>query len=461
MKTLLLIVLFLSLQLHSQTLPYWDSRYGYDLTGPESPPNSIITFNNSVYIGGYFKKLNSNTGAELTVNNIARYEVASWKNLLDGVNAPVSAMSVFKNKLYTAGMFTKAGNKSSNCVAAWNGSDWEQVEGIALGNISTLTSDANFLYVAGKFNSIAGVHSESIARFNGKSWLPLAEGIRVIPSPMNGPLPQINAIVHHANRIYVAGIFDTAGMVPAKNIAMWDGYTWHNLGKGLQGEVEAITVLNDGTVYATETVVNGILRTPLSIKRWNGIAWDSIPLPMQCSSINALANDGDELFIGGSFTIDNVKQDYGLAHWNKNSWNSIGGGVIGTIKTLHYNDGTLYCGGIFLKINGNIPCRNIAAYRMKEVISDTLTSKTNTIMATPNPSPSQTVDLTLSLMEDGYAYISIITQDGREIQTLGEAIYEKGLYHISWNTEGIASGIYHCIIHQHGTISTTTINIIK
>ena len=50
--------------------------------------------------------------------------------------------------------------------------------------------------------------------------------------------------------IFVGGDFDTAGGLPANNIAQWDGKTWSALGSGINGTVQALAVDNAGNLYA-------------------------------------------------------------------------------------------------------------------------------------------------------------------------------------------------------------------
>lgn len=91
------------------------------------------------------------------------------------------------------------------------------------------------LYIGGSFNSIGNVQANHVARWDGQSWAPLGSGItgastfgvcalEVFDEDADGPaLPVLVA----------GGRFSSAGGLPAKNIAKWDGKNWSALDVGI------------------------------------------------------------------------------------------------------------------------------------------------------------------------------------------------------------------------------------
>src|SRR6185295_9449291 len=118
------------------------------------------------------------------------------------MNAGVGAMTVYDDgsgpALYAGGIFTTAGGVMANRVAKWNGSTWSA--------LSTATFLANPPYV----------------------------GALTVYDDGGGPA------------LYAGGSFVDVGSVLANNVARWDGASWAVLGSGMNREVYALTVYDDG-----------------------------------------------------------------------------------------------------------------------------------------------------------------------------------------------------------------------
>src|SRR4051794_16944451 len=64
-----------------------------------------------------------------------------------------------------------------------------------------------------------------------------------LPPGLNGP---VNAMVSMGNFLVVGGSFSRAGNVEARGVALWDGSRWWPLGGGVDGQVFALALSNDG-----------------------------------------------------------------------------------------------------------------------------------------------------------------------------------------------------------------------
>ena len=83
-------------------------------------------------------------------------------------------------------------------------------------------------------------------------------------------------IVDKNGYLYIGGDFDSVGGVPARNIAYWDGSSWHPLGDGVNKPVEALALHPNGELYAVGsfTQAGGL---PVSCAaRWDGEAWHAL-----------------------------------------------------------------------------------------------------------------------------------------------------------------------------------------
>ena len=124
---------------------------------------------------------------------------------------------------------------------------WPLLGGEANNEILALAIDPSTgdVYAGGSFTTIGGAGHEfyHIARWDGTSWHALGTGT-------NGT---VNALAFGDNgNLYVGGSFTTAGGLDAQNIARWDGSSWSVL--GLAGKYDATTYYNgvNGPVNAIE-----------------------------------------------------------------------------------------------------------------------------------------------------------------------------------------------------------------
>jgi hypothetical protein len=168
----------------------------------------------------------------------------------------------------------------------------------------------------------------------------------------------------YRNELYAVGYFDTAGGVPARYIAKWNGSSWNPLGtgQGLNNIANVMCIYNDNLIVGGWfTGADG--ETAGGIASWDGARWSSMNIGMN-GPVYALKVYNGELYAGGNFITAGTQTCNGIAKWDGNSWNSVGLGVAGsdkTVYTLEVYNGALYAGGIFIKMN-NMFCYNIAKY---------------------------------------------------------------------------------------------------
>jgi hypothetical protein len=123
----------------------------------------------------------------------------------------------------------------------------------------------------------------------------------------------------YRNELYVAGYFQTAGGITANSIAKWNGSTWSAVGLGVSnggggGSITSLAVYND-RLYACGFFTNAGTDSALSIARWDGTTWSSLP------NVYSRYSPGSS---GG----------YGIC-------------ITGEIPSMHVFNGKLYIGGNF------------------------------------------------------------------------------------------------------------------
>jgi len=177
-------------------------------------------------------------------------------------------------------------------------------------------------------------------------------------------------ITDSANNLYVGGSFMSIGSVKSSRVAKWSGSSWSALGKGVQGQVYALALVN-GIVYAggdfpgTSDDANAKF-----LAKWNGTAWSSVSKATDSfrgvdNVVRALVvNDtAGYIYVGGDFikagvdTANKQQTASGLARWDSNTekWTPLadviknGEGVSGRVYALAYDKKTniLYAGGNF------------------------------------------------------------------------------------------------------------------
>jgi hypothetical protein len=209
-------------------------------------------------------------------------------------------------------------------------------------------------------------------------------------SPMGGGTGWGNAVCVYNNELYAGGTY---------GIRKWDGYTWVNVGGGINGEVFSLAVLQ-GELYAGGNfTLAGNLEIPF-IARWDGSNWSDLggsPNSLvrcltvhankliiggyfiQCENmpanhiieydgnhfslmgtgtggsqgqVMALTSYGNDLVAGGFFTTAGGMSANHIAKWNGTAWSPLGAGIGGIVYGLGTHNGNLIAGGLFTTAGG-------------------------------------------------------------------------------------------------------------
>ena len=81
--------------------------------------------------------------------------------------------------------------------------------------------------------------------------------------------------------LYAGGDFTAAGIVQANRIAKWNGSTWSALGTGMNAEVRALAVFDDGSGGGPALYAGGFFTTAGGVSanriaKWNGNSWSAV-----------------------------------------------------------------------------------------------------------------------------------------------------------------------------------------
>ena len=339
---------------------------------------NIIIYDGELYAGGIFHYGGQMNGQ---VNNIAKLEDGSWRNLGVGLSFHCFTMSVYNGNLTVCGQFRTAGDIEVLGMANWTGTQWEAFEPMGMGlnlPIYCLEKFGESLVVAGDFTDAGGVPAHNIAEYDGVSWHSMGTGLY----PGNEWKPYRDMIVFNSQLI-VAGSITNAGGTPVTNIARWDGMSWHTMGEGIEQTVNSMVVYNgelfadanrwsdtswvselqiDGevlshTVYDNYLVVGGDFDYAGGINVNNIVLWDGnnyyslgqgLDDGFNMGKVMALAVYSDELIAGGAITTGGNF----ISRWDGENWLPLGSGVNTWVTEINAHSDYLFVGGRFTYAGG-------------------------------------------------------------------------------------------------------------
>ncbi len=204
---------------------------------PNGRVYDVIVLDSNIIVAGDFSAVGS-----VAANNIASFNFNSnsWSTLGSGTDGPVHSLTIFNNKLYTGGHFVHAGGATANNIAVWH--DSAGVWGPCLTGVSydadtancvvdALESYNNRLYVGGLFSSAGGTPVNNIASYALSGWQACGTGTHNIA---NGHIKDLTVF---DNKLIAGGYFSSMGGVSNTNhIAAWNGSSWSALGEGVNGD---------------------------------------------------------------------------------------------------------------------------------------------------------------------------------------------------------------------------------
>lgn len=249
---------------YSQPISYWNGSYWEDLifSGDFSLALALaFDSQNALYGGGYFEdRYNLNIQHLFTMHN-------SWRSFATSFSGYIYAVAHDSSgNAYVGGSF-KAAPNNTNCV--------------------------------------------SIAKWDvqSRAWTNLGSGM---DSPGDTTDQVDDLIIDSHDNLYAAGYFWSAGGVPARNLAKWDGNSWTDLGVNAPIDVYAMAFDNSGNLFVAGDFVVMMMNTN---QVWTTIV-NSVPL---FSIVDLVIDTQTNIFISGFFSD--------VYWWNATSsvWQGIGG----------------------------------------------------------------------------------------------------------------------------------------
>ena len=353
---------------------YWDNSISTELNGLNDSVFALTVFDNKLIAAGTF-----DSAGGVAANHIASWDGTSWSALGTGMNDNVLALTVYNNQLIAGGIFDTADGVPASGIASWNGTFWSALGTGVLSERTTgviaLTGHNNSMIAGGIFDSAGSVEAKNIASWDNSAWSALGSGsengfvfsltvyntkliaggffsIVGVDTSYNiaswdgtswsnlgmgmsggGIVTVVYALVTYDNNLVAGGDFDSAGGIPANNIASWDGSSWSELGTGMSHNI-GDTFIFDLSIYNNELIAGGIFDSAggipaNNIASWDGLSWSTLGSGTN-GTVNSLTVFENKLIVAGSFTSAGNKVSAFLAQWTKSSF------ICGDVK----NDGT-------------------------------------------------------------------------------------------------------------------------
>ena len=324
----------------------------------------LVPFNELLAAGGVYALTtygsNLVAGGSFTVpgggsrQNLARFNGTTWTPLVSGsLNGRVRALAVYNGELIAGGEFTQIGSVTVNGIAAYNGTSWRALgSGFSGGSFETgafaLAVYNRELIAAGEFDTAGGVPAKSIAKWNGTRWASLGGGLT-----SSGRVTSVHALALDTSGGLVAGgDFNDAGGTAARDVARWNGSTWSAMGAGLNGPVYSLRTIG-GTLYAGGSVEQVSGPTIRGMARWTGSAW--VPLTSGgdvFGYVYTMTEVGGQIYAGGYFRTAGSSRVDSVAAWNGSAWLDMPGliddpSAFPNVSSLATWNGELVMGGFY------------------------------------------------------------------------------------------------------------------
>jgi len=287
----------------------------------------------------------------------ARWEGSGWAFPMQGVSDTVYALAVYDDglgggpALYAGGQFDAAGGQPAAGIAKWDGTAWSALgsgvgvtSGVASVHALAVFDDGGgpALVAGGTFTTAGGMNARRVAAWDGTSWSAFGSGLD----------DEVDALVVFDDGLgagpvlHAGGRFTASGATPLAKVARWDGAAWNPLGAGMDDTVRVLAVHDDGLGGGPALYAGGSFGTAggvsaNQIARWDGIAWSPVGTGLSGVSTSAVEcllsfdpGSGPRLWAGGSYNLAGGNPATGLASWDGFTWSPLAGGPSGTIRAL-------------------------------------------------------------------------------------------------------------------------------
>lgn len=233
----------------------------------------IIFLKDTLYAGGRFI-LHGNEDS----HGIAKWNNFEWEGVKTGIKSDgtytpsVNALaSDDVGMLYVGGRFDSAGIEYAKGLAIWNPylQRWYGFMNALEGTVHTILYTNDYVYLGGEITEVYSQEANNLVRLDWRSmiWEPIGKGT-------NGP---IYSIVEYDGSLYIGGVFSRAGDTDANSIVRYDltMKEFYPMGSGIIDTYRSGTVLAL-QVFRDKLFVGGLFNTAGGKYSNNIAVWDGL-----------------------------------------------------------------------------------------------------------------------------------------------------------------------------------------
>jgi hypothetical protein len=416
---------------------------------------AMLSKGTDVYVGGVF-----NSVGGIHANSIAKWDGTNWSALGTGVTDSVlnfasmpivTSIAAIGNDIYVGGRFNRAGTSPARGFAKWDGTKWAALMD-TVGNfdtVFTIASVGGSVYAGGVIRTGVGLPSGSVRRWNGTGWDTL--GLEFDR--------QVRAIAVYNNMLYIGGDFTKVGQTSARGLVVYDpaSKTVTPVPNGPNGNVRTI-VVDGNTLYIGGDFeqIGGIAAS--RIVKWtpSSNAWTALGSGFS-KTVFAIGVYTGGIYAGGDFSTSTGDAGNFVARWDGTQWLPVGDGTDSRVYALAPVGYELYMGGNFINAGGQDA--HYMAHWIRVVLGvdrqddESSIAGLATIGSYPNPI-STDATIALSLARRATVSLSICSDRGETIAKLYDGTLEPGDHRFTWSGQGLADGVYFCILRSGDRVTT-------
>lgn len=238
------------------------------------------------------------------------------------------------------------------CIAQWQlvGGGLQRGVGAGQGYCLYYDSLISRIYVVGIFNSAGGVPASAIASWDGLQWDSVGHG------SLAGNV--LNTVFKYGNKLFVGGdiFYNTPGYPRFMN-ATWDGVNWDTTGITANAPYNVYRIYN-GDLYVGGAFTEVNHQPANLVARYDGTQFYPYFLPAQGGGddVRAIEIYQGYMYVGGNF-YDTITGVNDLERWNGTSFEPFGGGGLAfggdAVNALQVYQNELYIGGGFRQNTGS------------------------------------------------------------------------------------------------------------
>jgi hypothetical protein len=238
------------------------------------------------------------------------------------------------------------------------------------------------------------------------------------------------------------------------------------MGKGVNNSVFKVIVKGSEVYLAGDfTRVEGST-IAMFVARWDGSRWVDMNGGTN-QPVYDMALSNGEVYIGGMFTLAGQTQANGVARWDGRAWAPLGRGVglnltTGIVYALAPSDSGVFVGGDFTSAGGKASYYFGRWQRRPDVISAVdhhaprPSAPSAGLEVVPHPVGDHAT-LRLQLPASGATMVDLYDARGLHLGTVHSGWLDAGSTTIALPVERLASGLYHLVVTQGGTVSSTNL----